>query len=201
MDESTIKVYDERAEEYATMVTRETIDPSLQLFMDTVPAGSPVLDLGCGNGGSSAVLAEYGFGVTAVDASKEMVKICNTFEGVNAIQASFDEVIGGVLADSERFVGIWANFSLLHVSREACRAVIQGLLPLCANPAWLHLGMKIGQGERRDRLGRYYVYYSEEELIDIMVDAGFMLQHCLDGEGAGLAGDIEPWVTLLGMRE
>ena len=200
MDKATIAVYDARAAEYADFVTREKEDPSLQVFMEALPSGARVLDLGCGNGASSAVMVDHGFNVTAVDASLEMVKICEGIQGVTARQSTFDDVIRDVPTSDNLYTGIWANFSLLHVSKAECRRVMLGLNTLCQQPAWLHIGMKTGDGEQRDRLGRHYVYYSDTELQSLMADAGFELQKTIVGESAGLAGDLEPWMTLLGVR-
>ncbi len=200
MDNETIAVYDARADEYAELVKRDNVDPMLQVFMDAVPKGSRVLDLGCGNGGSSAVLVDAGYDVTAVDASIEMVKLCQRIKGLTVKLATFEEVVDEPLSEQQRFHGIWANFSLLHAPREQCRNVLLGLGALCKKPAWLHLGMKTGEGEQRDRLGRHYIYYSEDELVSLMKEADFDLEHRISGESKGLAGDIEPWVTLLGVR-
>lgn len=55
--------------------------------LDTLPAGTTVLDVGCGIGGSSRILAkDYGFAVTGVTISPQQVKRAQelTAEGLNA---------------------------------------------------------------------------------------------------------------------
>ena len=59
-----------------------------------------------------------------------------------------------------------------------------------------HLGMKVGTGEKRDALGRFYTYYSVEELTEILVTAGFTLDYKKEGKEMGLAGEVEPFVMI-----
>jgi hypothetical protein len=60
--------------------------------------------------------------------------------------------------------------------------------------------MKLGEGERRDRMGRFYVHYTEDELTVTLVDAGFDILDSTKGEGKGFAGDVSPWITILSRK-
>jgi trans-aconitate methyltransferase len=55
-DEETLKVYADKVDDYAKLVTRGTPDRDLQDFIDGIPAGGRVLDLGCGPGNSAAMM-------------------------------------------------------------------------------------------------------------------------------------------------
>ena len=68
-DDQTIAVYDEQASNYAKFTARSNIDPALTRFMERLPKGGTVLDLGCGPGEQSAIMNSAGFEVTATDAS------------------------------------------------------------------------------------------------------------------------------------
>ncbi len=56
--------------------------------------------------------------------------------------------------------------------------------------------MKLGAGEKRDSLGRFYTYYSVVELTEILTNSGFMLDYKKEGEELGLSGDVEPFVMI-----
>jgi hypothetical protein len=60
--------------------------------------------------------------------------------------------------------------------------------------------MKTGNGAKRDKLGRYYCYYSAEQLEQHLHDIGFRVEQTLPGEGLGLAGDVEPWIMITSIR-
>ena len=54
--------------------------------------------------------------------------------------------------------------------------------------------LKSGTGESRDSLGRYYSYYSREEVLDILNKVGFVVRKQTNGEDKGLTGAIEKWM-------
>ena len=54
--------------------------------------------------------------------------------------------------------------------------------------------LKTGNGENRDSLGRYYSYYSEEEVQEILNKVGFVVTKQTNGEDKGLTGIIEKWM-------
>ena len=56
--------------------------------------------------------------------------------------------------------------------------------------------MKLGTGEKRDTLGRFYTYYTAEELEDILTQASFTLTFQRNGQEKGLAGDVEPFIMI-----
>ena len=60
--------------------------------------------------------------------------------------------------------------------------------------------MKLGTGEARDRIGRFYAYYSEPELTKLLASAGFNVIHKTTGEGSGLSGEIDPYILIQAKR-
>lgn len=191
-DEQTIKVYDSQAGEYARLTNHENAsDPRLEAFMSNLPLGGKVLDLGCGPGAAAARMAQSGLQVDAIDASLEMAEMANRLEGVTAWQATFDEVTGSGLYD-----GIWANFSLLHAPRSKMPDHLKALSCALKPRGQFHIGMKLGTGAGRDRLGRQYTYYTQDELTELLQEAGLTVTGAFTGRGTGLDGTISDWVSL-----
>jgi SAM-dependent methyltransferase len=191
-DEKTITVYDDQVEKYANLVSAEKPGAILQAFMNKIPKGGLVLDLGCGPGNSAVQMIKHGLRVDAVDASREMIAYANKTYNLNARQATFDD-----LDDIEKYHGIWANFSLLHAPIEDfpkyLNAIHKALLP----EGIFHIGMKLGDGMHRDSIGRMYSYYTEDELSEHLTNAGFKILDKTFGEEPGLSGEIAPWMTVL----
>ena len=73
MDDDTLQFYRRNAEAYAGWVKA----PSARLaaFLESLPAGGSVLELGCGAGNHSAEMLARGFCVRATDGSPEMAEI------------------------------------------------------------------------------------------------------------------------------
>jgi SAM-dependent methyltransferase len=188
-DRETIAVYDARSADYATMVSAwET--PGIATFIAAMPRPAYVLDLGCGPGLDARRMMDAGLTVDAVDASAQMVSVAQA-AGVTARQALFDEIDGEDLYD-----GIWANFSLLHAPRAAFPFHLMALKRAIKPGGLLHLGMKLGEGEGRDGLGRFYTYYDEDDLVRHLTMTGFTPAARFRGVGKGLSGEESPWIWI-----
>ena len=72
-DRPTLDFYDAEAARYAAEVESLNDPAPLQRFMAELAPGGRVLDLGCGAGWASAMLAAAGFAVRAVDGSPGLV--------------------------------------------------------------------------------------------------------------------------------
>lgn len=71
----------------------KTVDPNLKQFLDSINlATGELLELGCGSGYDSVYLDQYGFDVTAIDISEDVIELSKkTHAGskVNFIAADF----------------------------------------------------------------------------------------------------------------
>jgi len=190
-DQETISVYDSQIDSYLELVKKLKPDPLLLSFIKCVKAGGYVLDLGCGPANSSVTMREHGLRVDPVDASAEMVKLANESHNINARVALFSDI-----NTPDTYDGVWANFSLLHAPRDEFPALLANIALAMRRGGVLHLGMKIGEGSKRDSLGRLYSYYSETELTEYLQALSFSVEHIKHARGTGLAGNVEPWIML-----
>lgn len=190
VDPETIRVYDGAAETYRARFGKREASADLLAFAALLPAGGAVLDLGCGPGTSALHLQARGFAVDAMDASSEMVAIARS-AGFPARQAAFE-----ALDVVDAYDGVWANFSLLHAPRAALPDHFAAIRRALRPEGIFHVGMKIGTGHARDRLGRLYTYVGVEELSSLVARAGFEVLATETGEGEGLTGDVEPQLVL-----
>ncbi len=163
--------------------------------MALLPKGGRVLDLGCGPGRASYQLRQAGFKPDAVDASPEMVRLANENFELDARLATFDEMDAG-----QKYEGVWANFSLLHAPQASFPGHLKQVHCVLNAEGIFHIGMKRGNGERRDRLGRFYSFYETDVLSDHMRRAGFDVLKVTEGEEKGLAGSLDPFVLLLAKK-
>lgn len=190
-DAETMRVYAEQAERYAQAFDSERKDPWLEAFIAAMPEGAHVLELGCGPGRIAGVMQSAGLRVDAVDAAPEMVALAARLHGVAARVARFDQIDGVAL-----YHGIWANFSLLHAPKAQMPDHLARLHTALLPGGRVHLGLKAGEGEARDALGRFYAFYEETELRDLLAAAGFTVRQVDHGASAGLAGTVDPWMIV-----
>ncbi len=194
-DPRTIATYDAKAKEYASLVKSYAPDTTLQSFIGLIPQGGHVLDLGCGPGTSAAHMQRTGLVPDPVDASAGMIKIAQEKFGLNARQATFDDIAG-----TEIYDGVWANFSLLHASRENLPHYFAAIAEATKPGGILHVGMKTGDGTERDDINRLYTYVTVEELKGFLTSAGYDITYTKEGKERGLAGTIDPFVIMRGQK-
>jgi SAM-dependent methyltransferase len=186
----TLSVYDKTAEEYERVIS-DWHDPGLKEFIAALPTGSHVLDLGCGPGIASEQMVAAGLKVDACDGSAEMVRLANQRLGVVARQALFDDIAGEAVYD-----GIWASFSLLHAPKASFPRHLAALHQAARPGARFQLGMKLGQGESLDDLDRFYAYYTQPELEDLLAQAGFSIQSHVTGQSRGMSAKLSDWIAI-----
>ncbi|MGR3436042.1 MAG: class I SAM-dependent DNA methyltransferase [Shimia sp.] len=192
-DAETLRAYTEGADAYRA---RFDAAPSADLiaFEAALPRGARVLDLGCGPGRAAAYIGAQGHAVDAWDATPAFVDAIDA-PGVTPRLATFDELDTEALYD-----GIWASFSLLHAPRSAFPGHLSAVARALKSGGRLHLGMKTGTGEARDRLGRFYAFHTPDELRGHCAAAGLRIDTERQGEEVGLAGTIDPFVVLTAHR-
>ncbi|MCK1365262.1 class I SAM-dependent methyltransferase [Bradyrhizobium sp. 62] len=170
MDEGTLQFYRSNARSYADWAKA----PSTRLrgFLALLPSGGSILELGCGAGNHSAVMLAEGFSVRATDGSPEMAEIASQRLG-HAVEAMrFDQ-----LDAHEAYDGVWASACLLHVPRDELAGILARIHRALRPSAVFYASYKMGEGDGRDSLGRYYNYASPEWLEATYASAG-------------------PWITL-----
>jgi SAM-dependent methyltransferase len=191
-DKETLRVYDAKAADYAKLIDSDTKEnPYLERFIARLPTGGRVLDLGCGPGLAATRMANAGLQVDAMDGSAEMVAMAAQHDGVTAWQATFDQITGTDIYD-----GIWANFCLLHASKEAMPHHLAAMVTALKPGGAFHIGMKLGSGSQRDAIGRLYSYYSEPELITLLGAAGLTAGETDHGRTVGLDGTEADWIVV-----
>ncbi len=193
-DDKTMAAYAKAAEDYAAGCADTDgsgHDADYQAFVAGLPAAARILDFGCGPGQWAARFRDAGYQVAAVDASPEMAAQAEATHGIAVTVADFED-----LAVKAVFDGVWAHFSLLHASRDDFPSLLLRVRAALVPGGRLSLGMKVGEGEHRDRLGRFYSYYTEEELCDILGVLGYTVVSTRRGTGTGLAGAEEAFVVV-----
>ncbi|UWR00101.1 class I SAM-dependent methyltransferase [Rhodobacteraceae bacterium S2214] len=196
IDDETIAFYDTAAGDYAAKFAKSRPDAQLTAFMDLLPNGGRVLDLGCGPATASAHMRNAGFDCDPVDASDGMIKIANNLHDLGARKLTFDEL--DMIADYD---GVWANFSLLHASRDDLPRHLNAIAIALRDQGVFSVAMKTGTDATRDRLGRMYTFVTIPELSELLTNASFSILAVDEGMGPGLAGDVSPWVTIRARKD
>src|SRR5690606_11564639 len=109
MDRATRDFYQHRAAAWAAALPFEW-SPWLDAFLDRLPAGARILELGCGDGREAARMIARGFEVVPSDGTPEMARLASERLGREVPVMRFDE-----LDAREEFDAVWSQAALLHV--------------------------------------------------------------------------------------
>jgi SAM-dependent methyltransferase len=148
---NTINYYDENAAEFYRQTVKVDMAPLYDKFLAHVRPMGHILDAGCGSGRDAKAFLERGFQVTAFDASASMAKNATDLLGQEVQCCRFDEI-----TYDQRFDGIWACASLLHVEAEKLQDAIAKLMTSLRSGGAFYASFKKGTGERTDSKGRHF---------------------------------------------
>lgn len=179
MDRATIKTYDKYAKEYDQEVI-EFWENFPKIIIDKFCEdlkGKKILDLGSGSGRDALILRDKGLEIVCADASKEMIKITNNL-GFESIESDFQNYD----FSKEKFDGVWAYTSLLHINKEEMKKILKKIYKTLKPNGIFLIGMiegiYEGEIERENMLGekRFFRFYEEQELKNIIEKIGFKFE-------------------------
>ena len=189
-DERTINAYAARVADYLKIPLPPEQIEARMAFAEAVGTGH-ILELGSGPGSDSAFFMREGLSVRALDATPAFVEHARE-NGVDAHLGTFDDV-----TEEAEYDGIYASFSLLHAPREDFPRHLASIHRALKPNGIFFLGLKLGTGEHRDDLDRYYTYFSQTEIEDALEQAGFTIDRITTGMGTGLAGSYDGFILVL----
>lgn len=180
INSKTIEYYNENARAYAEDTLNADMTAMRSLFMKYVPAGR-ILDLGCGSGRDSKFFKSAGYEVDAIDGSEELCKIASETAGICVRCMTFDE-----LEDIEKYDGIWACASLLHVEKSKLTDVFRRIERALSAGGYLYASFKLSEFEGY-RNGRYFTDFTED-IFSKFLD-NFPHLHLIE---TCITGDVRP---------
>ena len=136
-------------------------------FLEAVPRGAKVLDLGCGTGDHAAYFEQQGLNVKCIDLSEEMVGLCKR-KGLDAEVMDIEDL----KFEDDSFDAVWAVTSLLHIPKRNLSSVLSKISDILKPEGILYVCVKEGEGERfvpdkhDGSTERFFSYWREEELCD-----------------------------------
>ena len=188
----TIQYYDENAKNF--IESTQTVDMHLtqDRFLSLLSENSTILDYGCGSGRDTKYFLDKGYTVDATDGSAEICKLASEFTGVQVKQMLFQE-----LSAEDRYDGIWACSSILHLPKPELSDVFQKMIRALKDCGVIYTSFKYGifEGERN---GRYFTDFTEtafqeflRQLPELTIEDEWITADVRPGR------DDEKWLNLL----
>ncbi len=130
--------------------------------------------------------------VDAIDGSEELCRIATAYTGIDVKQMYFQE-----LAETDRYDGIWACSSILHLPYEELAVVLGKMRTAVRENGVIYTSFKYGTF-RGEKNGRYFTYMTEKSFDDLLDEVGG-----LKIEEEWLTADVRPgrgeekWLNLI----
>lgn len=160
---NTLDYYNKNSEEYFNSTLNVDMTNTYKPFLKLVPKDGKILDLGCGSGRDSMNFMKLGYEVIAVDGAKKLAKRASVLLGKEVIVSTFEE-----LELKEKFHGIWACASLLHIKREDLKIVLNNLYNNLDDNGVFYMSFKYGEKEYVDDKNRYFNCFTDESIISFI---------------------------------
>ncbi|MDB5680579.1 MAG: SAM-dependent methyltransferase [Sphingomonas bacterium] len=194
-DQATLDFYAEEAPVYVA-TGKGGASRWLAGFMQKLPAGARILELGCGGGTDAEAMIAHGFEVEPTDGTPALVARAEERLRRPVRVMRFDE-----LSADGTYDAVWANASLLHVPHPALPGVLAKVFR-ALKPGGLHFAnYKAGGTAGRDRLGRYFNYLDRPALMQAYFSSGpWELESVIDYTGGGYEGGQGLWLATTARR-
>ena len=192
MDKTTLTYYNTQAKDFVRGTVAVDFHITQDRFLAQLAAGASILDFGCGSGRDTKYFLQHGFAVEATDGSKELCRLASAYTGISVKQMLFDE-----LEAVEKYDGIWACASILHLAWADLVVVMQKMVRAVKDGGVIYTSFKYGQftGERN---GRFFTDLDEEGLTRLLKEVGG-----LEVKELWITGDVRPgrgeekWLNVL----
>lgn len=161
---NTISYYDKNAKTFIEGTLNVDFTKVQDMFLEQLTDNAYILDFGCGSGRDTKYFLDKGYLVDAIDGSSELCKAASEFTGIDVKQMYFHE-----LNVEEKYDGIWACASVLHVRREELPEIIRKMFVATKRNGIIYLSFKYGnfEGERK---GRYFTDMTEISMAKLLLD-------------------------------
>ncbi len=188
----TIHYYNRNAKEFAEGTVSIDFHSVWSRFTDRLPGEAEILDFGCGSGRDTKYFLSQGFRVNAIDGSLELCRIAGRNTGIEVKNMLFQE-----LAEIQRYDGIWACSSILHLPVHELADVMGKMVTALKDHGIIYTSFKYGtfEGERN---GRYFTDMTEDTFADFLKQF-----HNIMTEDQWVTSDVRPgrgeekWLNLI----
>ena len=163
MKNKTIEYYNSNSAEYFSNTVNVNMEENYKYFISYLKPGSKVLDFGCGSGRDIKYFNNMGYETYGVDGSEKLCELAVGYTGSHNIRCADFLTYN----EKNKYDGIWACASLLHLDNKELKTVIRRLIDACVHQGVIYASFKYGDYSGiRDN--RYYTDMNEDKLNDLI---------------------------------
>ncbi|QNM15049.1 class I SAM-dependent methyltransferase [Fusobacterium hominis] len=188
----TVDFYNNNAENFF----KDTVDADMKKAYDIfqkhlISNTGEILDLGCGSGRDSKYFIKCGYDITAIDLSIELAKKASTYLEKEVIVKDMRE-----LDYCDKFIGIWACASLLHLKENDILKTLQKCYMALKKDGILYASFKYGNNNY-EKDGRYFTCFTEEKIEKIVDLTNFIVVDMFQTSDVRVGREKEKWLNIV----
>ena len=156
----SVEFYNKNANKFFEETLKADMNNLYKKFLNNLPVkNGEILDLGCGSGRDSRFFKNLGFKILPIDLSEELVKKASEYLGQEVIIQDMRN-----LNYKDRFIGVWACASILHLKIEDIEIVLDKIFESLKKNGILYASFKYGE-EDYIKDDRYFTCFNEERFF------------------------------------
>lgn len=190
--QDSLNYYNQHAREFSDNTKSVNFKNIQDKFLAYLESGSRILDFGCGSGRDTKYFLSNGYETDAADGSEELVKIASEYTGIHVRRMLFQE-----LDVTEKYDGIWACSSILHLPYAELADVLVRMGRALAPQGIAYTSFKYGDGEGV-RNGRFFTDMTEVKIAELLnKTAVFNIEEMWVSSDVRPGREAEKWLNLI----
>ena len=189
---TTLNYYNQNADSFIQGTVSVDFSQVQDKFLERLNEGDYILDVGCGSGRDTKYFLKKGMVVDAIDGSVNLCKLASEYTGIKVRNILFQE-----LDEQEKYDGIWACASILHLSKKELSVVLDKMIAALKKNGIIYTSFKYGDFEG-ERNGRYFTDFTDKsfkEFIENVADVE-IVEYWITGDVRQGRGE-EKWLNII----
>lgn len=188
----SVKFYNDNADDFFNNTVNADMSATYKIFEEkfSEKAGE-ILDLGCGSGRDAKHFLDEGFTVTALDLSPILAEKASKFIGQKVIVADMKD-----LDFQDRFIGIWACASLLHLREDEVLETLKRCHKALKKNGVIYASFKYGESNY-EKDGRSFTCFTKDKFLDLIKDLEFCYYEIFETGDVRPGREKERWLNVI----
>ena len=188
----SVEFYNNNAEDFFNNTVNADMSATYSLFEENLSdVNGEILDLGCGSGRDAKHFIDKGYEVTALDLSPVLAEKASKYIGQKVIVGDMKD-----LDYKDRFIGIWACASLLHLTESEVLETVKRCHKALKKDGVLYASFKYGE-KNYEKDGRSFTCFTKDKFLNLIEGLDFYYRATFETGDVRPGRENEKWLNVI----
>lgn len=188
----SVEFYNNNAEDFFNNTVNADMSATYSLFEENLSdVNGEILDLGCGSGRDAKHFIDKGYEVTALDLSPVLAEKASKYIGQKVIVGDMKD-----LDYIDRFIGIWACASLLHLTESEVLETVKRCHKALKKDGVLYASFKYGE-KNYEKDGRSFTCFTRDKFLNLIEGLDFYYRATFETGDVRPGRENEKWLNVI----